>query len=96
MGNVRKKHSAQLKAKVAIEAIKGTKTTAEITSKYCVHASQVATWRKTALEAIPAAFSGSRKKADVDQTKLVEELYKQIGQLSVEVDWLKKKSELLS
>lgn len=96
MTDVRKKHSPQLKAKVALEAIKGLKTTAEITSKYGVHATQVATWKKKAVEIIPEAFSGGRQQGDIDQSKLVEELYKQIGQLTVETDWLKKKSELLS
>ena len=94
MAVMRKKHTPELKVKVALEAIKGEKTTAEITSKYGVHATQVTAWKK-AMEIMPEAFSGSRKQADVDQAKLIEELYSQIGQLTMEVGWLKKKSELL-
>lgn len=96
MADFKKKHPPQFKAKVALEAIKGAKTTAEITSHYGVHATQITSWKKKAMGAIPEAFSGGKKQRDIDQSKLVEELYKQIGQLTVEVDWLKKKSELLS
>ena len=95
MTATRKTHSPQLKVKVALEAIREIRTTAEISSKYGVHTTQVNTWKKKALEILPEAFSGSRLKAETDQTQLVEELYKQIGQLTVEVDWLKKKSDLL-
>ncbi len=95
MADIRKKHTLQLKVKIALESIKGEKTTAQITSKYGVHATQVAIWKKKALEAISEAFSRNRKKSDIEQSKLIDELYKQIGQLSVEVDWLKKKSNLL-
>ena len=96
MTNMRKKHTSQLKVKVALEAIRECKTTAEISSKYGVHTTQIATWKKKALEILPEAFSRVRDKADADQSKLIEELYKQIGQLTVEVDWLKKKSALLN
>ena len=95
MAVMRKKHGSEVKVKVALEAIKGEKTTAEITSKYGVHATQVTAWKKKAMEIMPEAFSGSRQQADVDQAKLIEELYSQIGQLTMEVNWLKKKSELL-
>ena len=95
MADIRKKHTPQLKAKIALEAIKGEKTIAQITSKYGVHATQVSAWKKKALEAIPETFSQSRKRSSIEQSQWVDELYKQIGQLSVEVDWLKKKSDLL-
>ena len=95
MTKMRKKHTVQLKAKVALEAIKEAKTMSEISSKYGVHTTQITAWKKKALEILPEAFSGSRKKAEADQAQIVEELYKQIGQLTVELDWLKKKSELL-
>lgn len=81
MADIRKKHSPQLKVKIALEALKGEKTTAEITSKYGLHATQVATWKKKALEAIPEVFSKNRKRTDIEQSKLIDELYKQIGQL---------------
>lgn len=95
MATTRKTHSPQIKVKVALEAIREAKTTAEISSKYGVHTTQVNAWKKKALEILPEAFSGTRQKAETDHAQLVEELYKQIGQLTVEVDWLKKKSDLL-
>jgi len=91
MSGTRKKHSSQIKVKVALEAIKGQKTTAEITSKYGVHATQIATWKKRVLSVVPEAFSTSRRRSEDEQQALVDELYRQIGQLTVERDWLKKK-----
>ncbi len=90
----RTRHSSQTKVKVAVEAIKGEKTTAELTAKYGVHASQISSWKQQALEVIPEAFSNKRARSETDQQALIDELYKQIGQLTVERDWLKKNSEL--
>lgn len=90
MTTIRKKHSIQTKVKVALEAIKGEKTTSEITSNYGIHISQINNWKKQALDSIPDAFSGKRKKHDTHQQELIDELYKQIGQLKVENDFLKK------
>ena len=86
----RKKHSTQTKVKVVLEVLKGEKTTAEITAKYGIHATQINNWRKAVLEVIPEAFSNKRKQQDSDQQALIDELYKQIGQLKVENDFLKK------
>ena len=86
----RKKHSTQTKVKVVLEVLKGEKTTAEITAKYGIHATQINNWKKSVLEVIPEAFSNKRKQQDNDQQALVDELYKQIGQLKVENDFLKK------
>jgi len=91
MSAIRKRYNQQVKVKVALEAIKGQKTTAEITSKYGVHATQVATWKKRVLAVIPEAFSTSKRRSEDDQQALIDELYRQIGQLTVERDWLKKK-----
>ena len=90
MGNIRKKHSTQTKMKVALEAIKGEKTTAEISSKYGIHSTQVTNWKKQAIDILPEAFSGKRKKLEDAQQELIDELYKQIGQLKVENEFLKK------
>lgn len=86
----RKKHSTQTKVKVVLEVLKGEKTTAEITAKYGIHATQINNWKKSVLEVIPEAFSNKRKQHDNDQQALIDELYKQIGQLKVENDFLKK------
>jgi len=90
----RKRHSIQTKVKVALEAIRGARTTAEISSQYSVHATQINTWKKQALEAIAEAFSSKRKRREDDQEALVDELYRQIGQLTVQRDWLKKSYDL--
>jgi len=90
MARMRKTHPLQTKVKVALDAIKGEKTTSEITSQYGIHTTQVNTWKKQALEQIPNAFSRKRKKQKEDQQKLIDELYRQIGQLKVENDFLKK------
>ena len=86
----RKKHSPQTKVKVALEALTGEKTTAEITSKYGVHATQINQWKKAVLAVMPEAFSRQRKRQEDDQQALIDELYRQIGQLKVENDFLKK------
>ena len=93
MVGIRKTHPLQTKIKVAIEAIKGEKTTSEITSKYGIHTTQINNWKKQALEQIPNAFSRKKKKQKENQQKLIDELYRQIGQLKVENDFLKKNIE---
>ena len=89
-----KKYSAEEKAKVAIEAITGEMTIAQITSKYGVHATQITNWKKQGVELLVQGFKTKGKNPDPDQRDLIKSLYEQIGQLSVERDWLKKKSEL--
>lgn len=96
MVNMRRRHDAALKAKVALEAVKGEKTIAQIASEFKVHPNMVRKWRKQLLEMLPDLFSDHRKKKDKeDRDELEAELYRQIGQLKVELDWLKKKSQLL-
>jgi len=96
MVNMRRRHDAALKAKVALEAVKGEKTIAQIASEFKVHPNMVRKWRKQLLEMLPDLFSDRRKKKDKeDRDEREDELYRQIGQLKVELDWLKKKSQLL-
>jgi len=94
MGNIRKKYPPVFETKVSLEALKEEKTSAELASKYKVHAQQIRRWKSIASEGIRELFMDKRQKRDKDM--LIEELYKQIGQLKVEVDWLKKKSSLIS
>lgn len=95
MVNFRKRHDALFKAKVALEALKGEKNIAQLSSEYGVHGNQIRQWKKRLLKELPGIFSDKRKKSDQDTEELTSELYRQIGQLKVELDWLKKKSELL-
>jgi putative transposase len=86
----RKKHSAEFKSKVAFEALKGHKTINELGSEYEINPAQISQWKKQLSEALPTIFKNSSK-GNQEQDKLVESLYKQIGQLTVELEWLKKK-----
>jgi len=96
MQNLRKKHEAAFKAKVALEAVKGEKTMAQLSSEYGVHPSLIRQWKKCLLEELPSLFSPSTdQKAQRQRSELEAELYQQIGQLKVELDWLKKKSQQL-
>jgi transposase-like protein len=90
----RRSFSAEMKARIALEAIKGQKTIQEITSHYGVHASQVTNWKWQAIQGVPTLFTDRRSQPDTSEEALKAELYQQIGQLQVELDWLKKKSGL--
>jgi putative transposase len=92
---MRRQHDAAFKAKVALEAVKGEKTIAQISSEFSIHPNQIRQWRRHLLEVLPDLFSDRRKKADRDRNELEDELYRQIGQLKVELEWLKKKSQQL-
>ena len=85
----RKKHSAEFKAKVALEAAKEIKTLNELASQYEVHSGQISQWKKQLLESLAGIFSTQKK--NIDPTKKFDELYRQIGEVTVERDWLKKK-----
>ena len=95
MKTTKKQYSAAEKTKIALEAIKGELTIAQISSKYGVHSTQITNWKKLAIEAMQSGFNGkTSKSASSDESELVDKLYKQIGKLSTECEWLKKKSEL--
>ena len=95
MTGQRKRYSAELKSKVALEAIRGQKTTNEIASEYGVHPTQITQWKKQALDGLPEIFSPQSGKREKSEEALIANLYQQIGQLKVQVDWLEKKSKLL-
>ena len=91
MVNMRKSYDATFRAKVALEAVKGEKTLAELSGAFGVHPNQICRWKKQLLESLPDLFTDQRKRRDKEQEELVSELYRQIGQLKVELDWLQKK-----
>jgi transposase-like protein len=91
----RKRHTAALKAKVALEVIRGEKTANELAGLYQVHPTQISEWKKRALEGMQELFADGRQKARQDDEALKGRLYEEIGRLKVELDFLKKKSGLL-
>ena len=86
-----KKYTPAEKAKIALDAIKGEQTLAQITAKYGVHATQINAWKKQALVYMPDAFSDKSKRNITTHEIQLAELYEQIGRLKVENDFLKKK-----
>lgn len=92
MKNKRRNHTAQFKAKVALAAVKNDKTVSELAGRFEVHPTQIAKWKRQLLTALPEVFAGPRPPGQPSQEELINQLYQQIGQLKVELDWLKKKS----
>lgn len=90
-----KKFTSEFKAKVAIEALKGQKTINEISSEYGVHPTQVVNWKKLLLDGSKDVFSGKNERSIDHIRQERDRLYTQIGQMAVELDWLKKKTGYL-
>lgn len=96
MSGKRRTFTAEFKAKVAVEAIKGQRTLSEIAQRYEIHPNQVSAWKRQAMEQLPAVFEdGRRRKRAADEAALRDQLYQQIGQLKVELDWVKKRAGLV-
>ena len=93
--NIRRVHPPAFKAKVAVEALKEQKTIAELSSFFGIHETQITKWKKQALEILTQGFSGKREQKTKDDRELIQELYRQIGRLKVEVDFLKKKMGIM-
>jgi putative transposase len=96
MKTQRNRYSADFKAKLALEVIKGNRTLNEIASEAQVHPNLLMQWKRQLLESLPTMFSDKRVKENKEQEVLTDQLYQQIGQLKVELDWLKKKSGRLA
>jgi transposase-like protein len=94
MATVRRRHSSEFKAKVALEALKGQKTLNELSSEYGVHPVQIAQAKRQAHEGLAGVFASPTSRRERTDQALIEQLYQQIGQLKVELDWLRKKGKL--
>ena len=92
----RRQYDGAFKARVVLEALRERKTITELASYYKVHPTVIAKWKKQAVRGLSELFSDKRERDQRDQQALQEQLYRQIGQLTMELDWLKKKSGLLS
>ena len=88
----RRRFSKEFKAKVALEAIKGQRTANELAQEFGVHVSLINTWKKQLLESAADIFAGEKNR-DAERMEIErDQLYRKVGQLQVEVDWLKKKT----
>ena len=94
--NLRKKLDTTLKARVAIEAIRGEKTLSQIASQYEIHVNQVSKWKRQVLDGLPTLFAKKGMPLESQSSAAHDSaLYEEIGRLKVELEWLKKKSALL-
>ena len=85
-------HSAQFKAQVGLEALKGIEPVHTIAAKHRVHPVQVSQWKKEVTERLPEVFAGKPDADAAAAKKREQELFEQIGRLKMELEWLKKKA----
>ena len=90
MTGKRKRHSAAFKAKVALEAVKQTRTVAELAKVFQVHPVQISQWKKQLLDGAESLFRDGRRREQEEGQSLQAEHYERIGRLNMEVEWLKK------
>jgi transposase-like protein len=94
MAKQRRNFTAEFKTKVVLETMKGQRTLHEIAQHYSIHPNLVVQWKKQALDYLPGAFSDRTARRQQEEEELKDELYRQIGQLKVELEWLKKRTGL--
>ena len=94
MKQTRRKHSPAFKAKVALAALQGEETLAQLASRYQIHPSQIQAWKKTLAEGATGLFSSEQKSPDKAKDAQIDQLYRHIGQLKVERDFLAERSGL--
>jgi transposase len=86
----RRRFTAEFKAKVALEALRGDRAIQEIAAKHQVHPNQVSTWKRQALDGLGAVFANGAEASHRDHEVEIKELHAKIGQLTVERDFLSK------
>ena len=91
MGRKRRTFTDKFKAKVALEAVKGVKTLAELATEYQVHPNQISDWKKQLLSNAPELFASGKKHRAKTEDELMAPLYEEIGRLKMDVKWLEKK-----
>jgi transposase-like protein len=91
MTTPRRSYSAEYKAKIALEALRGQRPLNELAAEHGIHPHQISQWRTQLLAAVPGIFSERGTQREKAAEDLQAQLYQQIGQLKVELDWLKKK-----
>lgn len=91
---MKKTFSPELKARVALEALKETKTINELSSAYSVHPTQINNWKSIVREHLPELFGKKQDNQEKNNRELIDELYRIIGQRDIELSWLKKKLHL--
>lgn len=96
MSGKRRHYSKELKAKIALEAVKDYSSINEISKEYKVHPNQISQWKKQLLENLPKIFDNPRGPKTDESNELVDQLYRQVGKLQLELEWLKKKYEPFS
>lgn len=96
MSRKRKRHSDEFKAKVALEAVKGLKTTAEIAAEFQIHPNLIGKWKSKLLQGASTVYSESSSSDEKSEEELTAPLYEKIGRLEMELSWLKKKVGPLS
>ena len=96
MKQQRKKHSGAFKAKVALEAVKAERTLNELAGHFEIHPTQVVQWKQRLVAGASDLFTGGIDRAAAQEAQLRDRLYQEIGQMKVELDWLKKKHELFA
>ena len=92
MTGKRRRYSAEFKAKVALEALRGELTIAQLVTKHGVHQTLINAWKRQAVEGMAAVFSGSAEAAEASREAEVERLHAKIGALVVERDFLRRAS----
>ena len=95
MGTATRKHySVDKKVQIVLELLKEEKTLSQLASEYGIHHSQITRWKKQVMDSLPAVFSPDNKDQDLRRTyeRKMETLYQEIGQLTTQLTWLKKKS----
>jgi transposase-like protein len=95
MGKKRRTFSSEFKSRVVRAALREDKTLSQLAGEFDVHPNQITEWKKQAIESLPEIFSKKHKHDQQDNQQLIDRLYRQIGELQVDVNWMKKKSREL-